>query len=581
MSGTWSKPYVKLVNPTGVVLDWQPPADLTGPATTLATLGAPADARVDLRWRAPGEANARSRRLPADDPAALALLRDLATARRHPNDFTADASGRPVPVAAAARPVAAGVGPVEPARPGRSALTVLEQLDPGARCVVSERNMLVRAAAAGELALGATVSDLIAKVVAKRQPGWGAAHDGNLRNVLAFVDHVLRYRPPTASDDDNTAAWKQARLAIPGVEVGDSLHVALILPPDLDEAIDIRRHTDRRAALLNEQAEARWSAAWDRYLKAVADKQAGTRRGRMPNRPPDAPKRYEPKSQVEARTEELFAGTIGMLLRTAERQGLLLGPNPWDSFAEDGFRRPETMVISQRVVPTIGAVIQLADAIAAIGPIDRRTGLPVGDRFRALVLTAAATYPRTYELWGLRPQRYQPGTAPTITYGESAGPVNTASSADGSGWDHRDSTKDRAPGAGRVQPLPRMVADALDQHIARGYASPQYLFTAPEGGPVRWGNVVQQYWRPAVQQVFGASAEPVLRHMALKWLRKAGITWQLRAGRSVGQVAECAGHAPAVLHANYAGVVDHHDDTHLWRGLEDAWAWAAAETDIV
>jgi hypothetical protein len=283
---------------------------------------------------------------------------------------------------------------------------------------------------------------------------------------------------------------------------------------------------------------------------------------------------------MSARTEELFAGTIGMLLRAAERQGRLLGPNPWDSFAEDGFRRPETMVISKRVVPAIGAVIQLADAIAKIGPIDRSTGLPVGDRFRALVLTAAATYPRTYEMWGVRPQRYMPGAAPTIEYGESAGPVNTASTADGSSWERRPSTKRRRRGDGRVQRLPRMVADALDQHIARGYASPEYLFTAPEGGPVRWGNVVDEYWRPAVEQVFGASTEPLLRAMPLNWLRKAGITWQLRSGRSVGQVAESAGHDPAVMHANYAGVVDNHDDTHLWRGIEDAWAWAAAETDI-
>ncbi|HEY4752248.1 MAG TPA: hypothetical protein VIH37_03115, partial [Candidatus Limnocylindrales bacterium] len=502
MSATWSKPYVKLVDPTGSAVDWQLPADLTGPATSLVDLGAPADARVQMRWRAPGEDNARSRRLSANDPATLTLLRTLAGARLHPEGFTPDASGQPVPTSHPGHPAAAaGSATAARAHSGSSALTVLEQLDPGARCAISERNMLVRAAAAGELALGATISDLIAKIIAKRQPTWGGKHDGNQRNVLAFVDHVLRYRPPTASDDDDTAAWKRARLAIPGVEIGGSLHVALILPPDLDEAIDIRRHTDRRAALLNEQSDARFGARWDHYLKALAEQQAGTHRGRMPNRPPDAPKRYEPKREMSARTEELFAGTIGMLLRAAERQGRLLGPNPWDSFAEDGFRRPETMVISKRVVPAIGAVIQLADAIAKIGPIDRSTGLPVGDRFRALVLTAAATYPRTYEMWGVRPQRYMPGAAPTIEYGESAGPVNTASTADGSSWERRPSTKRRRRGDGRVQRLPRMVADALDQHIARGYASPEYLFTAPEGGPVRWGNVVDEYWRPAVEQV--------------------------------------------------------------------------------
>lgn len=75
--------------------------------------------------------------------------------------------------------------------------------------------------------------------------------------MLDFVRQTMVYTEPfedadEASDDtDEVAAWKWARLTLPGVKLGGSLHVALILGPDLERAIATRRATNRRPRALN------------------------------------------------------------------------------------------------------------------------------------------------------------------------------------------------------------------------------------------------------------------------------------------------------------------------------------------
>jgi hypothetical protein len=64
------------------------------------------------------------------------------------------------------------------------------------------------------------------------------------------------------------------------------------------------------------------------------------------------------------------------------------------------------------------------------------------------------------------------------------------------------------------------------------------------------------------------------------WLRKGAITWMLRAGKSLTEVAELAGHSPTVLLERYAGVVGSRRDHRLWTGWDDAWNWATQERDI-
>src|SRR5690606_33440623 len=145
-----------------------------------------------------------------------------------------------------------------------------------------------------------------------------------------------------------------------GVEEGASLHVALILTPDLEDALAARRTTDRRTDLLNLQARVRWEKQWARYTDALAARAAGTRRGgRMPAEPPTTLELRSPKP-ISAATEKLFMQLVRAVLDYAERNGLLAGPNPWAAFAADGSsrRRPRPLKVHQRHVPTTGAVVQ-------------------------------------------------------------------------------------------------------------------------------------------------------------------------------------------------------------------------------
>ena len=98
---------------------------------------------------------------------------------------------------------------------------------------------------------------------------------------------------------------------------------------------------------------------------------------------------------------------------------------------------------------------------------------------------------------------------------------------------------------------------------------------------MRWGNLVDTYWRPAVQQVLGASADPILQDMPRKWIRKVAITWMLPAGLGVEQVAGYTGHDVVTLFHHYAGVVAGHGDRHTWAGWDNAWDWAVQETTLL
>lgn len=564
---TWSRPYLFLVGADDALIRLADLAD------------APDDAKVVVRWRVPGRAHPRRRTFaPADRPAATALVQALTVAHADPQRWQPDDDGTPVPAPEPAPTPATAPAPTT--RPSPVQPIVL-----GSRLVASPANPVLRAVGDGQLALGSTVSEVIDRIIDKRQPGWGAHQDTNIRNAFEFVRQVLVYAEPNEDDGPEIAAWKRARLDLDGVEEGASLHVALILTPDLEDALAARRTTDRRTDLLNLQARVRWEKQWARYTDALAARAAGTRRGgRMPAEPPTTLELRSPKP-ISAATEKLFMQLVRAVLDYAERNGLLAGPNPWAAFAADGSsrRRPRPLKVHQRHVPTMGAVVQIADAVARLGRTDPRTGRPVGDRFRAAVLVGAAGLARPSEVWGLLPEAYVPGPNPYLVISRSAGPANAASTEDGSSWEVRDGLKGRDPGEERRVDLPQEVADAIEAHLAAGYASEEYLFTGPEGGPVRWSAYTDTYWKPAVAAVLGQSREPLLRDMPFRWLRKAGITWRLRAGMDPTTVAELAGHDPAVLWAHYAGVIRHSTGhsphaRRQWNGVEAAWAWAVTET---
>lgn len=587
---TWSRPYVTILDGAGQPVTWTAPTTGAAAPVSRAGLGLPATGTVKIRWRTPEHPNPRRRTFAAGDPAAAALLADLLAARAAGGvGFRADATGWPrrVPEAPVPR-----TPPAAPAPP-------LTQLAPvvGERVIVSPQNRTLREIRDGVLPLGSTVEQVAATLRAQRS--WHGAHETNIANILEFVCQVMVYGEPIDDDDEDpddpaeVAAWKQARLELPGVQVGASLHVALILAPDLEHAIRVRRRTNRRITLLNLQAARRYEGAWDRFHEAERQRAAGVRRGRMPHRPPAELVLRPQPAECEARTEELFATVIGMILTYSAQAGLLVGPNPWHAFASvgptrTGYRRSSTLRPHQRNVPSVGAVVDLADAVARLGPRDPRTGRPSGERFRALVL-AHLSAARSSEIDALRPGDFRDGPRPQLLFARSLVLKHRLApdDADPRLVDPEPTTvqitnhlKGRLTGEVRQVDLATPVAEALRAHLDAGYASNGLLFTAPEGGVVRWGNLVETYWYPAVQQVFGHSTEAVLRELRRSWLRKAAVTWMLRAGLRPDEVATISGHDVVVLYRHYAAVVDGTSGHHTFTTWDNAWAWAEREHDV-
>jgi integrase len=598
---TWSRPYVRVKDADGNPVAWDAPG--RGALLSPATLGLPPTGTLELRWRTPLHANPRKRRLDLADPATAALLLDLLAVHAAGGaGYTAASDGLPLRTHESGAPAADLATPASPV-PGAPLVPALAEpltaLAPvlGERVIVSPQNRTLREVGDGVIGLGATIAEIVATLRAQR--GWIGAHDTNMSNVLDFVAQVLVYAPPILDDDEDEddnldiAEWKSARLALPGVQLGASIHVKLLLAPDLELAVRERRRTDRRIDRLNEQARTRFYEAWDRYEAAQAARAAGTRGGgRMPNKPDHTVMWRQPPEQCSARTEELFATGLGMVLNYAEHAGLLVGPNPWRAFSsvgptKTGYRRSSALRPHQRNVPSIGQVVDIADAIAQLGPVDPRTGRPTGERFRALILTSP-TGARDSEIDALQVPDFRPGARPQLVFSRnltlthSAAPRREGASdlAALSTVHLSDRLKDRPPGEVRIVDLSTFQADAIATHIEAGYASEDSLFTGPEGGFIRWGNLVDVYWYPAVAKVLGHSSQTVLRELRRSWLRKAAVTWMLRAGQRPDQVAAITGHKPEVMYRHYVGVVGDTASHHPWQGWDAAWDWAVQEHDV-
>ena len=89
-------------------------------------------------------------------------------------------------------------------------------------------------------------------------------------------------------------------------------------------------------------------------------------------------------------------------------------------------------------------------------------------------------------------------------------------------------------------PLPRVVIDALSAHLAAAPGSPDdYLFQAPNGGPVRVSSWRSRYWTPATKR---AGLHPLRAHD----LRHTAVAFWIAAGASPKEIANRAGHTSVV-----------------------------------
>ena len=92
----------------------------------------------------------------------------------------------------------------------------------------------------------------------------------------------------------------------------------------------------------------------------------------------------------------------------------------------------------------------------------------------------------------------------------------------------------------RSVPLPRVVVDALEQHLAAQPGGPDdYLFRAPKGGPVRVAAWRYRAWAPAVNR---AGLAPLRAHD----LRHTAVALWIAAGASPNEIATRAGHSSVV-----------------------------------
>ena len=180
---------------------------------------------------------------------------------------------------------------------------------------------------------------------------------------------------------------------------------------------------------------------------------------------------------------------------------------------------------SEPMVLAVDQLMQLADAIDA--------------RYRALVLVGAFGGLRIGELAGLQLGDFDPlrnlirirRTVSDVQGQVAIGPPKTAKSI-------------------RTVTLPRSITEQLVDHIAELRASDlsDWMFPAPEGGPIRRTTWVRRFWKPALEaaDIEGSIGTHVLRHSQVSLLIAQGEHPKVIADRlghtSVRTVLDVYGH---------------------------------------
>lgn len=340
---------------------------------------------------------------------------------------------------------------------------------------------------------------------------------GHRRNATLAVQ-LLRLKPG------------DPRLTMSSAKVGNSISLAQLTSDDIKAALVARRGINGRTAAVNRR----------RIEQASA------------NAPDDTVVEMSMGLEVASpATVRAFFITLGMIVASAKTSGQVLG-NPMqgaETFAPKA--RPKKM--GQRLVPSRDELFDLADAIAQLGPM-MPDGRPRGDRFRSLILVGGTTGPRPGELvahrptwidWDIDPAQIRFHKTEAAVYGSELEPGQR-------GRRERD-LKHRDEDDFRVIPMISDVRAALNEHIERGYSSFDRTWLSPTSrGHLDWGNIEEDYWRPALRAVFAGTAKQSLVSASPKILRKTAITWWSERGISQTQAAEWAGHTEEVARIYYA-----------------------------
>ncbi|RYC05635.1 hypothetical protein [Nocardioides zhouii] len=310
-----------------------------------------------------------------------------------------------------------------------------------------------------------------------------------------------------------------------GVSVGDSIRLKDIVADDVLAAIAARKRMNGTTAAVNRR----------RIAKAY---EVGSE---------DVDLLEERASEATVRG---FYITLAMILRAAYNSERI-PRNPLVGTSKRA-PKPKQARMSDRVVPSIDEVFDLADAIAELGPLGS-DGRPAGERFRSLVLCGGTLAPRPGELAAHRPEWIEWDSAPVVFWFKKT---------EAAIYDPREGIrgrqvrplKHRADEDARSVPALAAVADALKTHFERGYASADRTWTSATGSAgLDWHNLTDTYWKPACEKVFRGSAKPQLASMTPSILRKAAITFWLDSGITPYLASDWAGHSEDVSRRYYAG----------------------------
>ena len=335
---------------------------------------------------------------------------------------------------------------------------------------------------------------------------------GHRRNMRLAIEY-LRYKPqdPRLSRGDDRQA-------------GGSIKLADLVPDDVLRALALRKTSNGRTAAVNARRIQRARTTDQQDLDL-------------------APEATSPA------TVRAFYITLAMILRAAHASGHT-SKDPLLGTAKHA-PKPTQKRISQRVVPTIDEVFDLADAIATLGP-PGPDGRPQGERFRALALAAGTLGPRPGELVAHRSDWIDWADDHTVVrfHQTEAAVYDTEEGIRGR---RTRQLKHRDEDEWREVPALAAVADTLRLHLERGYGTDGRTFTSVTGKPLDWHNIIQPYWRPACERVFTGSTKPQLATMTPSLLRKAAITFWLDSGINPLLAADWAGHSEDVSRRYYAG----------------------------
>jgi integrase len=92
--------------------------------------------------------------------------------------------------------------------------------------------------------------------------------------------------------------------------------------------------------------------------------------------------------------------------------------------------------------------------------------------------------------------------------------------------------------------VPRFVSRSLMQHVELGN-SDDFVFTAPNGGPLRGSNFRQSVWTPVVKEFSGE--RPELSRLRIQDLRHTAASLAISAGGNIKAVQRMLGHKKASM----------------------------------